>query len=665
MKNIKIYIATVIIALLCNTGVYMGATTKTMPKDVNLILEFGQSNAEGIGRLYEVSADVLAKESYPKFQVFDSVSATFKDMNLWNGTSYEIQNITDVGDGTSIVSSTGHNMQTLRSVKISSSTDCDGVYKVNTTTEDYFTIQGTCSSGQTGLAIKSNAYLLAGQDFGPELGLARYLEESDPEKNFLVKYAIGGTGFADNSWNKGDDTYEAAKAKALLAIAQMEAMGYNPVITLMWWQGEDDTTATSTYAASEAQFFADIESDIGYPIKSILNYKVNPSSADRRTINSAKVTNATADTRIKIVETGGLSINTDETHFDTNGQLMAGIYLGKLLKDSKAVLYDRGGYDIKISDVVGDGDYMSLNKTSTVEGEDKSFFVKAGTYTLTADLIIYEGQNWTFEETNGGVIINGGSAYSVKTYGSTVGAHVALYDSTLDPNNPAGKTTITKGGLNWSLSDVEANPTSYKFVHNGVAYDVESANDGTDSLVINDVVWGASASGLMTSVFKGLMSNVVMSGKLTVNSCDEAVNLTFLYKGDLSKLVADFSGSGVSVNYGSAGTDFGTVIYSNVASAVDSTLIGISGNGCRGTFYIQNVVMNSANNRSCASPYSGYGNNFTFYINNNTNIGAGSLGAIYTSQWNQKGILKGVVLQNEAGITYEVSNPWNITGLVT
>ena len=77
----------------------------------------------------------------------------------------------------------------------------------------------------------------AGIGFGLHFGKQRVALNPRLERVVLVNRGVGGTGFAGNRWNPGDDLYNAAVADCLLALQADPSMRFGGFI---WHQGESD-----------------------------------------------------------------------------------------------------------------------------------------------------------------------------------------------------------------------------------------------------------------------------------------------------------------------------------------------------------------------------------------------------------------------------------------
>lgn len=80
--------------------------------------------------------------------------------------------------------------------------------------------------------------------FGPEVGIAEYLNEKYPgEEFFIVKVAKGGVSVAD-SWETGDYCYEKLKETMEICCTSLESAGYTPeLFSICWIQGENEAAS--------------------------------------------------------------------------------------------------------------------------------------------------------------------------------------------------------------------------------------------------------------------------------------------------------------------------------------------------------------------------------------------------------------------------------------
>jgi len=99
-------------------------------------------------------------------------------------------------------------------------------------------------------------------DFGRGITMrfANRIVNANPNVTLVfIPVADGGTGFADNSWNKGDTNYEDMVSRTNQCLSE------NPDFILkgmLWHQGEDDRNDSGTYQASLLQFNTDWRNDI-------------------------------------------------------------------------------------------------------------------------------------------------------------------------------------------------------------------------------------------------------------------------------------------------------------------------------------------------------------------------------------------------------------------
>lgn len=77
--------------------------------------------------------------------------------------------------------------------------------------------------------------------FGPEVGIAEYLNEKYPDETFyIVKVAKGGVSVAD-SWKSTGYCYKKLKATMEICCESLKAEGYTPeLFSICWLQGENE-----------------------------------------------------------------------------------------------------------------------------------------------------------------------------------------------------------------------------------------------------------------------------------------------------------------------------------------------------------------------------------------------------------------------------------------
>lgn len=161
----------------------------------------------------------------------------------------------------------------------------------------------------------------------------RYREDRQSESDIvIVPCGFGGTGFADNRWNKGNDLYQDAVQRVL------HLRGIYPdaaIAAILWHQGETDVIlGNSEYQQDLDRFIADLRNDLGndsvpFILGGMVPYWVNQ-AADRQLQQQI-----IAGTPLRVPNTGYADPSLpnvitkpddafDEIHFDAAGQRMLG-----------------------------------------------------------------------------------------------------------------------------------------------------------------------------------------------------------------------------------------------------------------------------------------------------------------------------------------------------
>lgn len=102
------------------------------------------------------------------------------------------------------------------------------------------------------------------QMFGPEIGIAEYLNEQYPgEEFFIVKVAKGGVSVSP-SWEKGGYCYKKLTETMEICCTSLEAAGYTPkLFSICWIQGENEGASKTL-----SQKYADIVSGVATRMRS-------------------------------------------------------------------------------------------------------------------------------------------------------------------------------------------------------------------------------------------------------------------------------------------------------------------------------------------------------------------------------------------------------------
>ena len=159
--------------------------------------------------------------------------------------------------------------------------------------------------------------------FGPEIGIAERIAEIDPEKRvYIIKYAYGGTTL-NNEWRSPSSgnagrLYTGAVEFVLQQLEALEAMDLYPVIkAICWMQGESDASGLSynLYQALEENFVKDLRKDLAY-------YK--PAEEEIGFID-AGISDLTAWTQYKIVNEAKKNLSELDDYHDFIDTIAAGL----------------------------------------------------------------------------------------------------------------------------------------------------------------------------------------------------------------------------------------------------------------------------------------------------------------------------------------------------
>ena len=161
---------------------------------------------------------------------------------------------------------------------------------------------------------------IAGVGLGMSFG--RTLADADPTVTIgLIPCAVGGTPLS--RWEKGADLYEAALARARLAMKDGNLRG------ILWHQGEADSGQEATaqsYAARLARMIGDLRTDLGAGevpfVAGELGDFLAPVTKEGTpsfwpVVNAQLATLPTLVSRAAVVDSAGLQPKSDAVHFDT------------------------------------------------------------------------------------------------------------------------------------------------------------------------------------------------------------------------------------------------------------------------------------------------------------------------------------------------------------
>jgi pimeloyl-ACP methyl ester carboxylesterase len=179
--------------------------------------------------------------------------------------------------------------------------------------------------------------------FGVEVGLAHDLSTPDDDRPILlVKFAVDGTSLLAWSPNWHENTAELTKNKwagnlykrLLREVSIATADTPFKLEALIWVQGESDAKypiAGNQYLNHFSEFIYRLREDLNAPYLPVLYAQVNPPCATHPACDTVRYQQAQIEQLIsntKMISTDGLSKNSDNLHYDTNGQLELGRRFG-------------------------------------------------------------------------------------------------------------------------------------------------------------------------------------------------------------------------------------------------------------------------------------------------------------------------------------------------
>ncbi|MEO1616568.1 MAG: sialate O-acetylesterase [Planctomycetota bacterium] len=169
--------------------------------------------------------------------------------------------------------------------------------------------------------------------FGPEIGFARAMLQTNPEQKLaLIKGSQGGTSLRAD-WNPGvkDDVesqgpqYRDFIKTIQVATEQLMKRGDSISIRgLLWHQGESDRkSSTPVYRRRLKQLIARLREDVGVPDLPVVVGEVFD-NGQRDSVRAAIQAVAGASPSVGLVSSDGTTTSDPGTHFDTKSQLLLG-----------------------------------------------------------------------------------------------------------------------------------------------------------------------------------------------------------------------------------------------------------------------------------------------------------------------------------------------------
>lgn len=170
--------------------------------------------------------------------------------------------------------------------------------------------------------------------FGPEVSLAHELAKMYPNKKInLVKFAPGGSMMRD--WLRGRPHYQTMN-KMLGRIRKNHTLDISAVL---WMHGERDTKSMSTagsYQKDLARFIQTLRQDKNKPNLPFVIAQISVPEAFRpaeiKTVKKAQQDTARSLPSVQVFSTEQLSKRSDQTHYDTSGQIKLGQLFARYLR---------------------------------------------------------------------------------------------------------------------------------------------------------------------------------------------------------------------------------------------------------------------------------------------------------------------------------------------
>jgi hypothetical protein len=190
---------------------------------------------------------------------------------------------------------------------------------------------------------------LLNHKFGPEVGLAKRLNEEFPHLNFIfIKYAIGGSSINDwlphvESKIKRDVDFGDLYGEFFNMTDSITAKYNTKPLAFLWMQGETDArykNTSNSYEDNLKSLINKIREDFDSPNLPIIYGKVNPNTDGHNYVSNIqfaqeKIKNTIPNTYL--IDTEHLDKLTDKVHYSSSGLLNLGedfgIVLSKVLKE--------------------------------------------------------------------------------------------------------------------------------------------------------------------------------------------------------------------------------------------------------------------------------------------------------------------------------------------
>lgn len=207
--------------------------------------------------------------------------------------------------------------------------------------------------------------------FGPEIQMGRALAESSTDNLAILKFAINGTDLS-SQWRAGSGVlYLELISLVQTALSDLVSMGYTPTLSgVFWMQGESDALTAGTalqYDVNLTDFIAEVRTDLAEPDlpfilgRISISLSLTGSFPGLFAVRMAQQAVAFSDPWTRQFSTDELSMDSDNIHFDSQGQLG----LGQLAAEAFAALS-------------GNGEFILLDPSPGIAGQFNDFSLFGG-----------------------------------------------------------------------------------------------------------------------------------------------------------------------------------------------------------------------------------------------------------------------------------------------
>lgn len=184
------------------------------------------------------------------------------------------------------------------------------------------------------------------RSFGAELSLGYELSSKTNGNIYLVKVAVGGTGFRDNRWNQGDDLYNQLIQESNNAINQLNNSGISFTYGGIYWnQGEQDSNGTQqeaeNYYTALTNFITNIRTDInGATDLDFIFTRLGTTFISRPQSPYGSIVRANQElinvqvNNTTIISTDNLDVRDDDTHYTNDSQVILGEIVANIIENN-------------------------------------------------------------------------------------------------------------------------------------------------------------------------------------------------------------------------------------------------------------------------------------------------------------------------------------------